>query len=132
MYTYNFEKKDKPETVDDAVTQLWAQSDIVKDVYTGNADILNRLSGADTFVYATAAGAYYYDCGDNTSFKIDNKPDADADYIYDKDDSVIYKITGSNIKSALVADRKTGEFNSIDSMTRDNRIICCLLLRMEQ
>ena len=32
LYTYNFEKKDKPETVDDAVTQLWAQSDIVKDV----------------------------------------------------------------------------------------------------
>lgn len=123
LYTYNFEKKDKPETVDDAVTQLWAQSDIVKDVYTGNADILNRLSGADTFVYATAAGAYYYDCGDNTSFKIDNKPDADADYIYDKDDSVIYKITGSNIKSALVADRKTGEFNSIDSMTRDKNYI---------
>ena len=123
LYTYNFEKKDKPETVDDAVTQLWAQSDIVKDVYTGNADILNRLSGTDTFVYATAAGAYYYDCGDNTSFKIDNKPDADADYIYDKDDSVIYKITGSNIKSALVADRKTGEFNSIDSMTRDKNYI---------
>ena len=123
LYTYNFEKKDKPETVDDAVTQLWAQSDIVKDVYTGNADILNRLSDADTFVYATAAGAYYYDCGDNTSFKIDNKPDADADYIYDKDDSVIYKITGSNIKSALVADRKTGEFNSIDSMTRDKNYI---------
>lgn len=123
LYTYDYEKKEKPVSVADAVMQLWPVSETTAGVYTSNADSLNTRKDVDTFLYSKADGVYYYSCKDASAFRIDKKTDADADYIFDKDNSLVYRVSGTNITSALIKDTKISEYINVDSMTKEKNYI---------
>lgn len=116
LYTYNYEKMGKPVAVADAVSQVWPVSDRMTGVYTGEADCLNTLKDVETFLYSTSEGVFYYNCSDASPVKIDNKVDSNADYIYDKEEMIIYKITGTSLKSALIKDKHVSEYIELDSV----------------
>ena len=83
LYTYDYEKKEKPVSVADAVMQLWPVSENMTGVYTANADSLNTRKDVDTLLYSKSDGVYYYSCKDASAYKIDKKTDNDADYVFD-------------------------------------------------
>ncbi len=123
LYTYDYEKKEKPVSVADAVMQVWPVSESMAGVYTANADSLNTRKDVDTLLYSKNDGVYYYSCKDASAYKIDKKTDNDADYIFDKDDSLIYRISGTTITSALIKDTKVSEYVDVDSMTKEKNYI---------
>ena len=123
LYTYDYEKKEKPVSVADAVMQLWPVSETTAGVYTSNADSLNTRKDVDTFLYSKADGVYYYSCKDASAMKIDKKTDADADYIFDRNNSLVYRVSGNNITSALIKDTKISEYVNVDSMTKEKNYI---------
>lgn len=123
LYTYDYEKKEKPVSVADAVMQVWPVSESMAGVYTANADSLNTRKDVDTLLYSKNDGVYYYSCKDASAYKIDKKTDNDADYIFDKDDSLIYRISGTSITSALIKDTKVSEYVDVDSMTKEKNYI---------
>ncbi len=123
LYTYDYESKEKPVTVADAVMQVWPVSGDTVGVYTGNADSLNTRKDVDTFLYSKSDGVYYYSCKDAAAHMIDKKTDADADYIIDKNNSLIYRLSGSTLTSAPYKDGKAGDYTDIDSMTKEKNYI---------
>ena len=123
LYTYDYEKKEKPVAVADAVMQVWPVSENMAGVYTANADSLNTRKDVDTLLYSKSDGVYYYSCKDADAYKIDKKTDNDADYIFDKDNSLIYRISGTSMTSALIKDTKVSEYVDVDSMTREKNYI---------
>ena len=123
LYTYDYERKEKPVTVADTVMQIWPASENTSGVYTGNADSLNTRKDVDAFLYSKSDGVYYYSCKDAAVHKIDKKTDTDADYIIDKNNSLIYRLSGATLTSALYKDGKTGDYIDIDSMTKEKNYI---------
>lgn len=123
LYTYDYEKKEKPVSVADAVMQLWPVSENVTGVYTANADSLNTRKDVDTLLYSKSDGVYYYSCKDASAYKIDKKTDNDADYVFDRDNSLIYRISGVSMTSALIKDTKVSEYVDVDSMTKEKNYI---------
>ena len=123
LYTYDYERKEKPLTVADTVMQIWPASENTSGVYTGNADSLNTRKDVDAFLYSKSDGVYYYSCKDAAVHKIDKKTDTDADYIIDKNNSLIYRLSGATLTSALYKDGKTGDYIDIDSMTKEKNYI---------
>ena len=117
LYTYDYEKKEKPVSVADAVMQLWPVSENMTGVYTANADSLNTRKDVDTLLYSKSDGVYYYSCKDASAYKIDKKTDNDADYVFDRDNSLIYRI------SALIKETKVSEYVDVDSMTKEKNYI---------
>ena len=87
LYTYDYEKKEKPVSVADAVMQLWPVSENMPGVYT------------------------------------DKKTDNDADYVFDRDNSLIYRISGTSMTSALIRETKVSEYVDVDSMTKEKNYI---------
>ena len=123
LYTYDYERKEKPVTVADTVMQIWPASENTSGVYTGNADSLNTRKDVDAFLYSKSDGVYYYSCKDAAAHKIDKKTDTDADYIIDKNNSLIYRLSGTTLTSALYKDGKTGDYIDIDAMTKEKNYI---------
>lgn len=123
LYTYDYVSKEKPVTVADAVMQVWPVSGDTAGVYTGNADSLNTRKDVDTFLYSKSDGVYYYSCKDAAAHIIDKKTDADADYIIDKNNSLIYRLSGSTLTSAPYKDGKAGDYTDVDSMTKEKNYI---------
>ena len=120
LYTYDYEKKEKPVSVADAVMQLWPVSENMTGVYTANADSLNTRKDVDTLLYSKSDGVYYYSCKDASAYKIDKKTDNDADYVFDRDNSLIYRIS---VTSALIKETKVSEYVDVDSMTKEKNYI---------
>ena len=58
LYTYDYEKKEKPVSVADAVIQLWPVSENMTGVYTANADSLNTRKDVDTLLYSKSCLLY--------------------------------------------------------------------------
>lgn len=123
LYTYDYEKKEKPVSVADAVMQLWPVSENMTGVYTANADSLNTRKDVDTLLYSKSDGVYYYSCKDASAYKIDKKTDNDADYVFDRDNSLIYRISGTSMTSALIRETKVSEYVDVDSMTKEKNYI---------
>ena len=123
LYTYDYEKKEKPVSVADAVMQLWPVSENMTGVYTANADSLNTRKDVDTLLYSKSDGVYYYSCKDASAYKIDKKTDNDADYVFDRDNSLIYRISGTSMTSALIKETKVSEYVDVDSMTKEKNYI---------
>ena len=123
LYTYDYEKKEKPVSVADAVMQLWPVSENMPGVYTANADSLNTRKDVDTLLYSKSDGVYYYSCKDASAYKIDKKTDNDADYVFDRDNSLIYRISGASMTSALIKETKVSEYVDVDSMTKEKNYI---------
>ena len=123
LYTYDYEKKEKPVSVADAVMQLWPVSENMPGVYTANADSLNTRKDVDTLLYSKSDGVYYYSCKDASAYKIDKKTDNDADYVFDRDNSLIYRISGTSMTSALIRETKVSEYVDVDSMTKEKNYI---------
>jgi len=122
LYSYSYDKTGKPVLIADSVSQLWMPSES-KNVYTGMADSLINVKDAETFIYGVSDGVYYYNNADSSLIKIDSRTDTDADYVYDTDNSVIYRINSSSVRSAIVADKKVSEYNEIDSMTKEKNYL---------
>ena len=122
LYSYNYGKMGKPLLIADSVSQLWMPSES-DNVYTGMADSLINIKDAETFIYGVSDGVYYYNNADSGLIKIDSRTDTDADYVYDTDNSVIYRINSSSVRSAIVADKKVSEYNEIDSMTKEKNYL---------
>ena len=123
LYTYDYEKKEKPVSVADAVMQLWLVSENMTGVYTANADSLNTRKDVDTLLYSKSDGVYYYSCKDASAYKIDKKTGNDADYVFDRDNSLIYRISGTSMTSALIKETKVSEYVDVDSMTKEKNYI---------
>lgn len=123
LYTYDYEKKEKPVSVADAVMQLWPVSENMTGVYTANADSLNTRKDVDTLLYSKSDGVYYYSCKDASAYKIDKKTGNDADYVFDRDNSLIYRISGTSMTSALIKETKVSEYVDVDSMTKEKNYI---------
>lgn len=123
LYTYDYKKKEKPVSVADAVMQLWPVSENMTGVYTANADSLNTRKDVDTLLYSKSDGVYYYSCKDASAYKIDKKTGNDADYVFDRDNSLIYRISGTSMTSALIKETKVSEYVDVDSMTKEKNYI---------
>lgn len=113
LYLYDYEKKSRVLIADD-VTDVCAMSDSYENTFVHGAHKVNQLSAANAIVYRVDNEYIYYNIENGGHISFGDNILSNAEFAYDKKNSSVYIIDGTNLYYAVITDGVVSEKKQID------------------
>lgn len=113
LYLYDYEKKSRVLIADD-VTDVCAMSDSYENTFVHGAHKVNQLSAANAIVYRVDNEYIYYNIENGGHISFGDNILSNAEFAYDKKNSSVYIIDGTNLYYAAITDGVVSEKKQID------------------
>ncbi len=113
LYLYDYEKRSRVLIADD-VTDICAMSDSYENTFVHGAHKVNQLSAANAIVYRVDNEYIYYNIENGGQISFGDNILSNAEFAYDKKNSSVYIIDGTNLYYATITDGVVSEKKQID------------------
>lgn len=113
LYLYDYEKRSRVLIADD-VTDICAMSDSYENTFVHGAHKVNQLSAANAIVYRVDNEYIYYNIENGGQISFGDNILSNAEFVYDKKNSSVYIIDGTNLYYATITDGVVSEKKQID------------------
>lgn len=113
LYLYDYEKRSRVLIADD-VTDVCAMSDSYENTFVHGAHKVNQLSAANAIVYRVDNEYIYYNIENGGHISFGDNILSNAEFAYDKKNSSVYIIDGTNLYYAAITDGVVSEKKQID------------------
>lgn len=113
LYLYDYEKRSRVLIADD-VTDICAMSDFYENTFVHGAHKVNQLSAANAIVYRVDNEYIYYNIENGGQISFGDNILSNAEFVYDKKNSSVYIIDGTNLYYATITDGVVSEKKQID------------------